>query len=406
MWRVRKASGACRRSYGPARRRILPAVAFLVALSVSWGDANVGDGRNPAYRYVRIARGDIVQSVTAAGTLEAVDTVEVSSQLSGQIARVMVGHNAVVRAGEALAALDSASFEAEVEEAKAALAVAEAEHEDAKAAIQGTEVRLEEAMRDLKAKEALLKGGNVSPREVDRSRAAAQGLSADLASAQAREKVKAAAIAAARAALSRANIDLKRTVIRSPIDGVVIRRSVEMGQTVAASFQAPTLFTIARDLADMRVNASVSEADIGVVRTGQSVAFEVDSYPGRRFEGRVLEIRKAPRTIQNVVAYTVMTSASNRDDLLLPGMTANVRIVIRERLGVTVVPNAALNFRPVAAFAGGMAPGQGALWVASPSGALREVPVSLGASSEAMSEVVSGLVAVGDDVAVGYGERR
>jgi HlyD family secretion protein len=262
--------------------------------------------RREDLRYVAVTRGDIVQQVTAAGTLEAVDTVEVSSQLSGQIARLMADHNSMVRADQPLAALDSATYEVMVQEAEAALAVASAQYEESKAAIEGARARRDEALRDLQVKETLAKSGGVAQRDAERSQATARVTAAELSAAQAREQIRRAGVDAARAALERARLDLERTTIKSPIDGIVIRRSVELGQTVAASLQAPTLFTIARDLSDMRVNAAVSEADIGAVRTSQRALFGVDSYPGRTFEGRVLEIRKAPRMVQNVVTYTVM----------------------------------------------------------------------------------------------------
>jgi HlyD family secretion protein len=202
--------------------------------------------------------------------------------------------------------------------------------------------------------------------------------------------------------LSRAEIDLKRTIIRSPIDGVVIRRSVEVGQTVAASLQAPTLFTIARDLSDMRVNTSVSEADIGAVRIGHAATFGVDSYPGRRFEGRVLEIRKAPRMVQDVVTYTVMISAPNPDGLLFPGMTADVRIVVQDRPNVLVVPNVALSFRPPDSdTAKKLGPGQGIVWRLTPSGKLVETNVVLGATGESLSEITSPDIKIGEKVAIG-----
>ncbi|PYV14697.1 MAG: hypothetical protein DMG21_17315, partial [Acidobacteria bacterium] len=241
---------------------VIAAGAIFVAYSLPEGDLGRAQ-RVDGLRSISLARGDIVQSVTAAGTLEAVDTVEVSSQLSGQIAKLMADYNSSVRAEEPLAALDSATYEVMVQEAQAALAVAEAQHDEAAAAIEGTQVRYEEGLRDLQVKSVLSRSGGVSQREAERARATAQALAAELASGKARERIRAAGVEAARAALERAQIDLKRTIIKSPIDGVVIRRNVELGQTVAASLQAPTLFTIARDLADMRVGASVSEADIG-----------------------------------------------------------------------------------------------------------------------------------------------
>lgn len=207
---------------------------------------------------------------------------------------------------------------------------------------------------------------------------------------------------AARASLERARLDLERSTIKSPIDGVVIRRSVELGQTVAASLQAPTLFTIARDLSDMRVGASVSEADIGAVRTGQRALFSVDSYPRRTFEGRVLEIRKAARMLQNVVTYTVMISAPNPDGLLLPGMTADVRIVVEERQDVMVVPNAALSFRPTRDRADNPAPGKGVIWVRTKSGHLEPATVSLGATGDSLTQILSPDLQTGERVAIGY----
>jgi HlyD family secretion protein len=177
---------------------------------------------------------------------------------------------------------------------------------------------------------------------------------------------------------------------------------VELGQTVAASLEAPTLFTIARDLSDMRVDASVSEADIGAVRTGQRALFSVDSYPGRSFEGRVLEIRKAARMVQNVVTYTVMISAPNPDGLLFPGMTADVRIMVEERQDVMVVPNAALSFRPTRERADKPAPGNGVIWVRTKSGHLEPASVSLGATGDSLTQILSSDLKIGEQVAIGY----
>jgi HlyD family secretion protein len=353
-------------------------------------------------RFVSISRDNIVQNVTAAGTLEAVDTVEVSSQLSGQVAKLTADHNSLVRAGQPLAALDSATFEVLVREAEAALMVAQAQHEEAKAAIEGAKAHHEDALRDLQIKSTLSRSGTGSQRDAERAQMTARSLAAELSAATAREQVRAAGVMAARASLQRVRLDLERSTIKSPIDGVVIRRSVELGQTLAASLQAPTLFTIARDLSDMRVNASVSEADIGGVRTGQRALFSVDSYPGRKFEGRVLEIRKAARMVQNVVTYTVMISAPNPDGLLFPGMTADVRIVIQEQQDALVVPNAALSFRPAGGRATNPGPGTGVIWARTKSGHLEPATVSLGATSDSLTQIRSPDLKTGDQVAVGY----
>ena len=357
-------------------------------------------------RYVSITRDNVAQNVTAAGTLEAVDTVEVSSQLSGQVAKLMADHNSRVRAGEPLAALDSATFEVLLKEAEAALAVALAQQEEAKAAIEGAQAHYDDALRELQIKAALSKNGSVSQRDAERAQMTARALAAELSAAKAREQVRTAGVMAARASLERARLDLERSTIKSPIYGVVIRRSVELGQTLAASLQAPTLFTIARDLSDMRVNAFVNEADIGAVRTGQRVFFGVDSYPGRAFEGRVLEIRKAARMVQNVVTYTVMISAPNPDGLLLPGMTADVRILVQEHQDATVVPNAALSFRPTRYGGNNPAPGQGVIWVRTKSGHLAAATVSLGATGDSLTEVQSPDIKIGEQVAVGYRSKR
>ncbi|RXH40315.1 hypothetical protein XH94_13815 [Bradyrhizobium zhanjiangense] len=359
-------------------------------------------GDHDDLRYVSIARDNVIQNVTAAGTLEAVDTVEVSSQLSGQVAKLMADHNSIVRAGEPLAALDSATFEVLVKEAEASLTVALAQHEEAKAAVDGAQAHYDDALRDLQVKSSLSKNGSVSQRDAERAQMTARSLGAELSAAQARVQVRAAGVMVARASLERARLDLERSTVKSPIDGIVIRRSVELGQTVAASLQAPTLFTIARDLSDMRVSASVSEADIGAVRTGQRALFSVDSYPGRTFEGRVLEIRKAARMVQNVVTYTVMISAPNPEDLLLPGMTADVRIVVQEQHDVMVVPNAALSFRPVRDGATDRGPGQGVIWIRTKSGHLDPASVSLGATSDSLTQILSEDVQIGQRVAIGY----
>lgn len=353
-------------------------------------------------RYVSIARDNIVQNVTAAGTLEPVDAVEVSSQLSGQVAKLMADHNSRVRAGEPLAALDRATFEVLVREAEAALAVAQAQSEEAMASVEGVQARQDDALRDLQIKSTLSKNGSVSQRDAERAQMAARSLAAELSAARAREQIRAAGVMAARASLERVRLDLERSIIKSPIDGVVIRRSVELGQTVAASLQAPTLFTIARDLSDLRVSASVSEADIGTVRTGQRAQFSVDSYPGRTFEGRVLEIRKAARMVQNVVTYTVMISAPNPDDLLFPGMTADVRIVVQEQQDVMVVPNAALSFRPTRDRASDPASGTGVIWIRTKSGHLDPATVTLGATSDSLTQILSPELKIGEQVAIGY----
>ena len=390
------------------RKRVTRLSAGVFALAAVYpllGAVAPGEERHDDLRYVTATRGDIVQNVTAAGTLEPVDTVEVSSQLSGQIAKLYADHNSIVRADQPLAALDSASFEMAVRQADASVAQAQAQYEEYKANIESANARHAEALRDLQVKTALAKTGGVAMLEAERAQSTADALAAELSAAKARENASMAGIAVARASLERARLDLQRTMIRSPIDGVVILRSVELGQTVAATLQAPTLFKIARNLSDMRVYASVSEADIGAVRKEQRATFTVDSYPGRSFEGRVLEIRKAPQMVQNVVTYTVVISAPNADGLLFPGMTADTRIAIEEQRNALVVPNAALNFHPRGAGVARLDPGKGVVWVRRSSGHLDAATVSLGATSDSLTQVVSSAIKAGDEIAVGYQAR-
>lgn len=385
--------------------RALPGLlALLLAYALLGAVAPVRERRDDL-RYVTVTPGDIVRNVTAAGTLEAVDTVEVSSQLSGQIAKLYADHNSVVRADQPLAALDSASFDIAVKQAQEGVALAQAQYEESRANIEGANARHAEAMRDLQVKAVLAKSGGVAMLEAERAQSNADALAAELSAAKEREQANTAAIAVARATLERAQLDLQRTTIRSPIDGIVILRSVEIGQTLAATLQAPALFTIARNLSDMRVYAAVSEADIGAVRKGQLASFTVDSYPGRSFEGRVLDIRKAPQMVQNVVTYTVVISAPNPRGLLFPGMTADTKIAIEERRNVLVIPNAALNFRPKGATVGTLNPGRGVVWVRRPAGDLNPARVSLGATSDSLTQVMSSDLKAGDQVAVGYQAR-
>jgi HlyD family secretion protein len=390
---------------GKFRRFAARASVGGLALALAYpllGTVAPGQERIDNLRYVTVTRGDIVQNVTAAGTLEAVDTVEVSSQISGQIAKLFADHNSIVRADEPLAALDSTSFGMTVRQAEANLVVAQAQYDESKAAVESANARHAEALRDFQVKSALAKTGGVALLEAERAQANADAQGAELSAAKARAQGMAAGIDAARASVERARLDLERTTIRSPIDGVVILRSVERGQTVAATLQAPTLFTIARDLSDMRVYAAVSEADIGVVRTGQRAFFAVDSYPGRSFEGRVLQIRKAPQMVQNIVTYTVVISAPNPKGLLFPGMTADTRIAIEEQRNTVVIPNAALNFRPRGASVARNDPGKGVVWVRRSIGHLDAVNVALGATSDSLTQVLSPGIKAGDQIAIGY----
>jgi HlyD family secretion protein len=350
----------------------------------------IRNGRNDSvsFRTASVERGPIVSAVSTSGTLNAVITVQVGSQVSGQIKEMLADFNSEVKAGQVIARIDPETFEAKVRQAQAELDVARAnihiqragieraEKElanaaasrySAKANTEKTRVTLVNAKRNLDRRRALFQSGAVSESQIDDAQTAHDQTLAQLKSNEADERAaeslvasREAALKTARAqvdyaveqvrekeaALKQAEVDLENTFIRSPVDGVVIERAVDIGQTVAASFQAPKLFVIAQDLRRMQVETDVDEADIGRVQLGQQAIFSVDAFAGREFFGQVQQIRKAPRVVQNVVTYIVLVSADNTDLRLLPGMTANIQIIVDERREVLKVPNAALRFKP------------------------------------------------------------
>ena len=291
-----------------------------------------------------VKRGDVRRMVSTSGTVSALVTVDIGSQLSGNIGAVNVDYSSEVKRGEVLARMSS--FETRVREEEAAVAVAKANVDLQEAGIGRAEANLHKAELDLgRAKELVAKGAT-SQAALDTAIAAEQGAVADIAIAKANVENAKATLTQHEATLDSARIDLDRTYIRSPIDGVVIDKIVEVGQTVAASLQAPKLFTIAQDLNQVQIQAQVDEADIGQVTSGNPVSFTVDAYPDVTFEGTVEQIRLAPISLQNVVTYTVVIAADNQLSRLLPGMTANVEIITGEHPGVVVVPNDALRFQP------------------------------------------------------------
>ncbi|MBM3560468.1 MAG: HlyD family efflux transporter periplasmic adaptor subunit, partial [Alphaproteobacteria bacterium] len=336
------------------------AAAVAVAVLLYFGD---GGADGPAFRLAAADRGPVTAQVSATGTLGAVVTVQVGSQVSGQIAELLADYNTEVKAGQVVARIDPATFAARVRQTSAELAVARAGVVTATAAVararaelQDVRTGLADAARDLERKRDLLRNGNVARAVVDTAEVLhAQSVSrvaareAALQSAEAELMTARAQVERAEASLYANQIDLDRAVIRSPIDGVVVARNVDLGQTVAASLQAPVLFSIAQDLRKMQVEVSVDEADIGRIAAGQRAVFTVDAFTGREFAGRVEQVRLQPRIVQNVVTYTVVVTAANDDLRLLPGMTANARVIHDERATVLRVPNAALRWRPAGA---------------------------------------------------------
>jgi HlyD family secretion protein len=387
--------------------------AVVLAGFYFWGS----DSSTPQYMSARVERGNLRNTVTATGALQAVTTVQVGSQASGTIAALYADFNSVVKKGQVVAQLDPSVAKAQVDQQRANLAQAQASLANARAAVvnsragvsdaqarnlaarstvqnnqagvSGAEANVavlkaqqDDAMSLLKQQESLLKAGVISQRDYEVSQTAyrtaearynqavaqlnqaklteqsaassgvAQGQAAveqsqaQVQQAQAQVQQAAAQVQQAQAALSLAEVNLSHTTITSPIDGVVVSRDVNVGQTVAASLSAPTLFTIANDLTQMQVIANIDQADIGLVEQAKSVRFSVDAFPGREFDGKIAEMRLNPVNVQNVVTYNVVINVDNPEQKLKPGMTANLTITIDERNNVLKVPNSALRFTP------------------------------------------------------------
>ncbi|MCS6914278.1 MAG: efflux RND transporter periplasmic adaptor subunit [Myxococcales bacterium] len=315
-------------------RRWLAVGAIMLAVAGSGVGWLMRRPTPPAYLTQVVTRGEVVSTVRATGVVQPVVLSPVGSQVSGIVWKIHADWNDRVKEGQVLLELDPALFRAAVLRETANLKTAEAEVHKAQAARTDARLQVERARQ-------LAEQHFISAAERDSAEARMRQAEADVAAAEAR-------LAQARAALQRAELDLRNSVVRSPVDGVVIARNVEVGQAVVASFQAPNLFTIAGDLRRMQVLANVDEADIGMIRLGQEASFSVDAYRGRRFSGRVVQVRNAAQTVQNVVTYVVVVEVDNEELLLKPGMTANVRMETARKRDVLLVPNAALRFKPKA----------------------------------------------------------
>lgn len=323
----------------------LPLAALAVAAlwlpeAAQWRNGSV------AYDTTSASVGPIRRIVSTSGPVRALVTVQVGSQLSGQIQKVQADFNSEVKEGDVLAVLDAKTFEAKVAQARADLLAARSQLVNQEAALAKAEAVLRQSERAIARQQALADRGVTTQAALETATRDAEVARADIAVAKAQIENAKAVIAQRQAALDQAQIDLDRTTIRSPINGTVISRTVDVGQTVAASLQAPELFKIAQDLRRIRIEAQVNEADVGAVQEGNPVTFTVDAYPDRKFEGRVSQVRLAATELQNVVTYTVIIDADNDDRKLFPGMTANAQIVTAEKQNVLRVPNDALRFKP------------------------------------------------------------
>jgi HlyD family secretion protein len=436
------------------RRLSVGVLAVVAALAMGGYYAGSAD---ISYVTARVERGNLLRTMTATGQVNAVVTVTVGSQQSGQISELLVDFNNEVKKDQPIARLDPRTFEAKVREAEAALTVARANVAIQHAALEKAEIDLEKAgtqkdvaearvenagviaenaKRDFRRKQVLVDRATIAPAAAEDAATTFKSTAALRRAAVAEQEVAESAVTAAEAsrkmaeatlqhaqatvneqlaALEQAQIDLARTVIRAPIDGVVIDRKVDPGQTVAATLESPTLFTIAQDLHEMEVHAKVDEADIGRIQLRQAASISVDAYPDRIFHGTVAQIRKASEVTENVVTYTVVLTVQNTDLALLPGMTAVVRIIVDSMSNVLQIPNDALRFRPseeattgalntVAATS--QEPNTAVVWALSSEGTPLSVRVKLGRSNDHMTQVLDGSLRPGQALIVGTAPPR
>ncbi|RJQ50052.1 MAG: efflux RND transporter periplasmic adaptor subunit [Nitrospiraceae bacterium] len=345
----------------------------------------------PKYVTEKVVRGEIIETVTASGTVNAVTTVLVGTQVSGTIRDIHVDFNSPVKKGQLIALIDPQTFEAQVAQAKANLL-------SAKANLEKAEATLVDAKRTMDRNRELFSRNLIARSEADTSETNYETSGAQV-------SVSRAQVGQAEAALKIAEANLRYTNILSPVDGIVVSRNVDVGQTVAASFQTPTLFTIARDLTKMQINTNVDEADIGRVKEGQDVEFSVDAYPDIVFKGKVSQIRNAPVTVQNVVTYDVVirvdnpVGANGHTPLLKPGMTANVSIILSIKNNVLKAPNAALRFSPSDKNKDRTRQKGKGIWVMEGK-ELKRISVTTGVSDGNDTEIVSGGIEAGQEVII------
>jgi HlyD family secretion protein len=363
-------------------KRKLTLFAGLVTAATITVSAFYGRGGDPklAISTDTVTRGAVVNEISATGTLEAVTTVQVGSQVSGTIESLNADFNSIVKKGQVLARLDQSLYRSAIEQARANLQRAQADEERVRVALADTEAKLQRAKQ--LSERQLIPANELADAEVAR------------ASAQAQLRSAAASVTQARASLQQAQVNLSKTVITSPIDGIVISRNVDVGQTVAASLSAPTLFVLAADLTQMQLNASIDESDLGNITPKQTVSFTVDAYPGETFRGVVKQVRLTPVVTSNVVTYAAIITAPNPDLKLKPGMTATLDVEVARKDGVLRVPAAAIRFKPTAeqleamnATAVDNAKRQPVVWV-DDDGVITGVPVRTGLSDGIWTEVI------------------
>ncbi len=395
------------------RKKIYAVAVILVLLIIGFVYLRNGEDKEK-YITAQVSRGDISEVVTATGTLSAVITVQVGSQVTGLVKSLYADFNSQVKKGQLIAQIDPDPFQAKVDQARANRNAAAASVATAQANVEKDKANLKQTEITLKRQKELFKKGIISANDMDVAETGYDSAVAQVKADEASYKNALANVDQQKANLESTELDLSHTRIVSPVDGTVQSRSVDVGQTVAATLQAPTIFVIAQDLTKMQIDTNVVEADIGKVRFGQKTTFTVDSYPNKRFAGKVVQVRIQPTTVQNVVTYDAVIGVQNPDLELKPGMTANVSILTAYKDDVLKVPSAAFRFRPdlggnKEASRSGPANAKDEkkgknsanIWVLSKSGKPVTIAVKTGITDGNFTDVADGNLKEGDQVIVG-----
>ena len=386
------------------KKRLFVGTGILLIIAIVAFYSLKGSNKESKYETIEVDRGDIVEKITATGAINPVITVRVGSQVSGRITKIYADFNSRVKKGQAIAQLETDLYQAKVKQADANFNLSQAQTREAR-------VLLLDAENNLRRIKNLSKGLVASERDLEVAETNYEAAKAALSAAQARKEQS-------RAHLNSTKVDLEYTTIYSPVDGIVISRNCDVGQTVVSTFQTPDLFLIAQDLTKMQVEAYVDEADIGKIQAGQEVLFTVDAFPERTFSGKISQVRFAPKQEQNVVTYATVIDVANPDLLLRPGMTATVSIIANEKKNVLRVPNIALRFKadPADKYlyhydekkdkdSGDkeeLLNLQQSLWIINDSGQVKHIPIKAGISDGRYTEVLNGSIDKGEKVIVGY----
>ena len=368
------------------KKAIIISAIVITVLILLLGIKQVAGKKSVSYKSVPVKKRTIIESVEAAGTINPVQTVDIGTQVSGTIKEIYVDYNSEVKKGDLLAQIDPALFQAQVDKARSDLNAAKANYQRSKSMLEYEKKNYERYAR-------LYTKNYVSKSEVDLAEA---NYKSNLAEVNAMR----AQINQASATLENNLTNLRYTKIISPVDGVVVSRSVDVGQTVAASFQTPTLFMVAQDLTQMQIEVNVSEADIGRIKVGQDVTYTLDGYNNQEFHGKVSQVRISPTTVSNVVTYTVIVDVSNDDNILIPGMTANVSVITNKSEDVVSVPVAAFRFTQKEITGGKKFEKQG-VWIVGKNKKPQRVEIVAGASDGDYTAIKQGEIKEGDRVIVG-----